>query len=161
MMGREGSDMKLWSFELRITRRDRFLSEIDEELDKVGIKTTGVEGVRDLAEYFRRADRFARGAARRVSELEASVVEYERALRGLQAVEQQAVARRQEEATPIEAAARRSSGVDLPLTQRSPVWRTGSTDHIQQIDTRARPIPVYEDTSKTVDLSKPVPQPSE
>jgi len=115
--------MRLWSFDLKITRRDKVLLEIDEVLSEIGVNRTGVEGVRELAEYFRRADVAARGARRRVSELEASVLEYERALRGIQAVEREAqslaFSRQQAEATPIERMARDASGVDLPLTQRT------------------------------------------
>jgi hypothetical protein len=151
--------MRLWSFKLTITRRDEVLTEIDEVLSRFGVKRTGVEGVRELAEYFRRADAAAQGARRRVSELEASILEYERALRGVQAVERQALARREEEATPIERMARNASGVDLPLTQRTPVY-------VPPDDDRARPMPILAepgprinrpgdaDTLGTIDLTE-------
>lgn len=155
--------MRLWSFDLKITRRDKVLLEIDEVLSEIGVNRTGVEGVRELAEYFRRADVAARGARRRVSELEASVLEYERALRGIQAVEREAqslaFSRQQAEATPIERMARDASGVDLPLTQRTPVYAPA--------DGRARPMPILAepasrahrpgdaDTLRTIDLTEP------
>jgi hypothetical protein len=148
--------MRLWSFKLTITRRDEVLTEIDEVLSRFGVKKTGVEGVRELAEYFRRADAAAQGARRRVSELEASILEYERALRGVQAVERRALARREEEATPIERMARDASGVDLPLTQRTPVYQPG--DMVPLNDDRARPMPVHRpgdaDTLGTIDLTE-------
>jgi len=117
--------MRLWTFSLKITRRDEVLADVEEELRKVGITRTGPDGVKDLATCYRNADTFARGAARRVSELEASVLEYEAALRRVQVIEHQAIVREQAETTPIERAARRSSGIDLPHTQRTPVYRPG------------------------------------
>jgi len=141
--------MRLWAFSLKITHRDEVLADVEEELRKVGITRAGLDGVKDLAACFRNADTFARGAARRVIELEASIKEYEAALRRIQVVEHRALAGEQIEATPIERAARRSSGIDLPHTQRTPVYHSGG---------RARPTPVLRtadpDTLGTIDLTE-------
>jgi hypothetical protein len=148
--------MRLWAFSLKITRRDEMLADVEEELRKVGVTRTGIDGVKELAVCFRNADAFARGAARRVTELEASIKEYEAALRRIQVVEHRALTGEQIEATPIERAARRSSGIDLPHTQRTPVYHSGGRALSE--DGRARPTPVLRtadpDTLGTIDLTE-------
>lgn len=120
--------MKLWSFELKITRRDKVLKEIDEVLSNVGVNSFNeLDGVRRLAAYFRNADRVARQAVRRADELERSIVDYEAALLRAQAVERASTVDSQSQPTPIEQAARYSSGVDMPHTQQSPVYRPSDT----------------------------------
>lgn len=112
----------LWSFNFKVIRRDKALAEIDDELHGAGILLSGLDGVRDLAARFRSAYSRVQGCERRIYELEESVKEYERVFQRIKLAEQEAIVREQSEATPIEQAARAHIGIDLPRTDRFPVY---------------------------------------
>lgn len=137
---------KLWSFTVTVSRRDQVLSEINETLRKVDVAEGGPTGVQILADRFRRADKFARGYERRVYELEESVKEYERVFLAMKAnaVEVEPLPPVDEQPTPIEQAARRSSGVDLSPTQQQPAYSPGG---LILPDTGPRPLPVFDKTA--------------
>lgn len=128
--------MKLWLFHFSVIHRDQILAEIDETLRKAGIEekqtTTGVQ---ILADRFRRADAYARkadayvqGADRRVYELQQAVNEYERVFTAMKAhTEQNPLPPADEQPTLIELAARRETGIDLPLTAQTPVYEPPDT----------------------------------
>lgn len=131
--------MKRWLVHFSITSREQILAEIDATLRKAGVVESRTTGVQILADRFRRADAAALSATRRVRELEESINEYERVFRAMQegAAEPLVV---EDQATPIEAAARAHSGVDLPMTQRTPVYRLDG--RTAPTDERAREMPV-------------------
>lgn len=112
----------LWSFSVKVIRRDKVLAEIDDELHGAGILLSGLDGVRDLAARFRSAYTRAQGYERRIYELEESIKEYERVFQRIKLAEQEAIVREQGEATPIEQAVRAHIGIDLPRTDRFPVY---------------------------------------
>jgi hypothetical protein len=128
--------MKRWLFHFSITSRDQILSEIDETLRKAGVEETSTTGVQILADRFRKADTFARSYERRIFELRESVKEYERVFLAMKAQSEQAdpIPPIDDQPTLIELAARRQSGIDLPMTQRTPIY--------QPVDTGPREMPV-------------------
>lgn len=147
--------MKRWIFSLSITKADPILTEIDETLKKAGVEDTSTTGVQILADRFRKADAYARSAERRIYELQQSINEYERVFMAMKAaaaeVELPPV---DEQRTPIEIAARRSSGVDLPQTQKTPVYVDPQADRmfhpgiVEAIDDFPRPMAVVSEMTR-------------
>jgi uncharacterized Ntn-hydrolase superfamily protein len=148
--------VKLWLFHFSITHRDQILAEIDETLRKAGVDPVGsgadqgvTTGVQILADRYRRAVSTAQGLDRRVYEQQQSIDEYERVFLAMKAQAETQVEPLppvDEQRTPIEQAARDTSGIDLPMTQRTPVYCLDGTVPPEGLS--ARQFPAVSDTRR-------------
>lgn len=118
---------KLWAFNLKISRHDTCLDEVDAALVEFGVPKAGAEGVRLLVTRARQLQTDLRTMHDRVTSLEKLTLVQARAL-GARPDESQAEAAASHTPTPIEAAVRYDTGIDLGSTSRTEVYDPDRTE---------------------------------